>query len=114
MSCHSTIPNTSGWPAPTLSEEPSVVSSYLFLLLSTSNKFLVGSVLLLLHTSDQPLTEPTPITNVIKESFLEKILETMRSLKETQERQGEKIEALMASQMSNTKSLSAEDALKNL
>ena len=56
MSCHSTIPNTSGWPAPSSSEEPSVVSSYLFLLLSTSNKFLVGRVFLLLHTSDQPLT----------------------------------------------------------
>ena len=58
------------------------------------------------------MVEPTPRTDIIKESFLDKILETMRSLREMQERQGEKIEALMASQMSNTKSLSAEDALK--
>ena len=58
------------------------------------------------------MVEPTLRTDSIKESFLDKILETMRSLKEMQERQGEKIEALMASQLNNSKSLSAEDALK--
>ena len=49
-----------------------------------------------------------------KEPFLEKILETMRSLKETQERQGEKIEALMNTQVNNGRSMSAEDALKQI
>ena len=61
-------------------------------------------------------TEPqTSVSEVSPgNSFLEKILETMRSLKETQERQGEKIEALMNAQVSSGRSMSAEDALKQI
>ena len=48
------------------------------------------------------------------DAFLEKLLETMRSLKETQERQGEKLEALMNSQRNTAANLSAEDTLKRI
>ena len=71
----------------------------------------------------QPLVQSSGAESVASfslrsDSFLEQLLETIRSLKETQERQGEKIEALINSQINSQRNiagnLSAEDALKKL
>ena len=54
-----------------------------------------------------PVLESTTSASLKNDTFLEKLLETMRSLKETQERQGEKLEALMNSQRNTAANLSA-------
>ena len=56
-----------------------------------------------------PISEVS--TSNISSPFLEQILETMKSLKETQERQGKKLEELMLTQNGKT---SAEDVLKKI
>ena len=69
-----------------------------------------------------PVPSPAPVCENVTTTvsspndtnpFLEQILETMRSLKETQEKQGQKIEALMTSQLSSGKD-SAEDVLRKI